>query len=380
MKKVLFLSHVPFNSNYGAATSTRQHLDILRNADVEFRLFQQTGLRYFNYKKHDDVQIKRLIANLDWLHDYNFGRDPNKRKLRYFITQTLKKVLEPLFLKRLRNFIIFDCIDIVHLNSPVLCGIGYRTFKKIPKALRPKLILHVRDVIKQNLSMAERQYFSIIDDFVCIDNSTLEAVYKNLWLENGQRVHLQGNPFTRDLNNVKKIFAQKTTVQKNILNIAIVGALIEDKGVLDLCKFVLESVHSVRLFIVGDGDLRQEVLKLAQRSNGKIHYLGETEDLYHTDFYESIDILFRADLSFRVGRTVFEAIYCGCNVALPFTGSKIDVSLGELTRFRNAVHLWQRSADGFEQIISQFKLRKIDRCRLVYDPTQYRIFFQRLYS
>ena len=380
MKKILFLSHVPFNSNYGAATSTRQHLEILWGANVDITLYQQTGLRRHNYTRHKGAEIKPLIANLDWLHDYNSGTDPNNGTLRYFISRSIKRAFEPFYLKKLRNFITSKNINILHLNSPVLCGISYRTLRKTPKDARPRIILHVRDVIKQNLSINELLYFSIVDDFVCIDNTTLKAVEKNLSLEIHQKAHLQGNPFLRDINNVVKTFSKKIPVQKNILNIAIVGALIKDKGVLDLCKFVLESAKNIRLFIVGDGELREEVQDLAQGSSGKILYLGEAEDLYHTDFYELIDILFRADVTFRIGRTVFEALYCGCNVAMPFTGLKSSVNLDDLENFNDCVHLWERNAEGFDKVISEFEQEKSKNAHLHSDPDPYRLFFQKLYS
>ena len=120
MRKVLFLSHVPYDSIYGAATSTRQHLKILSCEPVVFYLFQQCGLRFLKYREHDGLGVKAVIGNLDWLHDYGAERLIGFAGIRVKFTRFLRSKLEKYYAKKLVRFMLENEINVLHINSPVL--------------------------------------------------------------------------------------------------------------------------------------------------------------------------------------------------------------------------------------------------------------------
>ena len=78
----------------------------------------------------------------------------------------------------------------------------------------------------------------------------------------------------------------------------------------------------------------------------KINYVGEINDLYNSDFYKSIDVLFRSDLSFRTGRTVLSYIFRlqGC---LPYRRTLHDEDIEELSEFLESYLLLEKRSKRF---------------------------------
>ena len=100
------------------------------------------------------------------------------------------------------------------------------------------------------------------------------------------------------------------------------------------------------MVVVGNGEDVNDVISICNKSMGRVFYLGEVPNLVDTGFFKSIDYLVRGDITFRTGRTVFEALYAGKVVIMPGVQSDLDNDKN-LAEFRERVFFYDPfSADG----------------------------------
>lgn len=328
MKKILAISHVPWDSNYGSGTSFRLHWKVLQSKLIEGRLsvslFTRVGFVGLLFgSRHEFVDphyfhaTGKLVLALDNNYDYQSIKGGNlKLYLRRAISRTVNIIIENFSLLYMIVYCKVHNFDILHFNSHVLISFASKIVRLMGSS-RPKVIMHVRDFVAKDLSPKEKKYFSSVDVFICIDYSTYDRLIKEIDLSLYQKALVIQNPFYSVDRNCKFDF-RKHDVNIGARIFAIVGPVIADKGVVNICRaFLKANVCNSVLVVLGRGDDVEKVVKICNVSNGRIVYLEEIPRLVETGFYNSIDVLIRGDSSFRTGRTVYEALYAGKLVILP---------------------------------------------------------------
>lgn len=110
-------------------------------------------------------------------------------------------------------------------------------------------------------------------------------------------------------SNLKR---KQTRNPKDIV-VGYVGRLVASKGVQNLIIAIGQLEGFVgHCWIVGDGDYRGELEKLASKSRNKIDFLGYRDDV--DNFFRKIDILVQPSEYEGWGKTVREAMLYGCAV------------------------------------------------------------------
>lgn len=319
-KKVLVLTHVEFDNSYGAATSLRKHLAIVSKLDIENTVVANRYLRTFLLEKFG---IKKLINTclhlpmpLMKVHDYYEGENSSVS-----ISAIVRMIFKIPFYAYSFFYLLFlihiKGIRVLHLNSPVLIGLGalLKTFSFLRNI---KLMVHMRDFLREDLNAFDRWSLGKVDFFVCIDIALQENFESIFPVNQNQNYVVILNPF-ESVSEDAVTFQVGYDFKDDHIYFAIVGNIIPDKGV----SFVLDNFSddlpvNLCLLIVGSGEGRYYDQCLEKVSlNTRVSYLGEIEDLARSNFYQKIDCVIRGDESFRTGRTVFEALYNDCSVLIP---------------------------------------------------------------
>ena len=319
-KKVLVLTHVEFDNSYGAATSLRKHLEIVSTLDIENTVVANRYLRTFLLEKFGIKKLANTCLHLPMplmkVHDYYEGTKSSV-SISAIVSMIFKLPFYAYSVVYLLFFIHIKGVRIVHLNSPVLIGLG-ALLKTFSLSRNIKLMVHMRDFLRIDLNAFDRWSLGKVDFFVCIDIA-LQANFESIFPVNQNQNYLVIlNPFESVSGDAVTSKVRYDFVDEHIY-VAIVGNIISDKGV----NFVLDSFSddlpaNLRLLIVGSGEgpYYDQFLEKVEL-NTKVFYLGEIEDLARSNFYQKIDCIIRGDESFRTGRTVFEALYNDCTVLIP---------------------------------------------------------------
>lgn len=367
MKKILTISHVPWNTVYGAGTSLRLHWEILQQDIIAGRMsvsivtrvgllglissskVQFEGVRYFK-------SVGRLVFSLDQNYDYERISKDIFALFRKTVSRIANRTVETLSLLYLVVICKIHNFDIIHFNSHVLVSVASR-LARLLGVTRPRMIMHVRDFLASGLSQRERSYFNDIDTFICIDYSTQAKLIEELGAAFSRKSVVIQNPFSTAANDIRfDLGRYQVPSGKKVF--AIVGAVIADKGVIKACRsFVEADISDAVLLVVGKGEDVDDVVSICDQSRGRVFYLGEVPNLVGTGFFNAIDFLVRGDSTFRTGRTVFEALYAGKAVILP--GNQIDLDNdSNLAEFRGRVYFYDPlSADS---LLASFK--RISSC------------------
>jgi len=215
-----------------------------------------------------------------------------------------------------------DVISIKGIHSDGLCGVLLK--KLFKKRLvyehaggfnikRKKLFKHMnRGKFLTRLGLwfntfTEKIVYKNCDAIMTQDN--LENYYRELGFEGTYHVVPNGRDpetyYPRDASETKKEYNIKGKV------VLFVGRLVPVKNI----DKIIESFHSLNgnysLVIVGDGDLREELHKVAQEMKGSkdVHFVGTQKDV--TQFYNLADILVIASDYEGFPGVLIEAMGCG---------------------------------------------------------------------
>jgi len=97
-----------------------------------------------------------------------------------------------------------------------------------------------------------------------------------------------------------------------------VGSLIERKGIrylINAMPDVIESLHDVKLIIIGDGILKEELVKTTNdlKLSNKIRFLGNIPNNELPKYFATADLFILPSLSEGWPVVVMESLSCGCN-------------------------------------------------------------------
>ena len=348
--KVLSISHVPLESNYGAGTSLRLHwramLPQLSAGLIEPHLITRIVLRDVIGGKNISKSIRGkpffLHRNfiLPFELNYERGNLTCVKEFRMKMSSVIHKAIFKIYAGRLIEVIELEKHDVVHLNSVVLAPVA-RAIKNRLGVRSPYIILHVREFLDNKISKKQISDICAADYFICIDVAAKKRFINTAGVTLTKRCSVINNPFFTPQNIIHgDVFVNDKT---DIKRFAIAGGVTSDKGVLRVCEaFLGAEIPDAVLYIVGAGagPYYEKVKNLVVGSNEKCRLLGELDQLSERGFYNSIDVLIRGDKSFRTGRTVYEALYAGASVVFPGSVSDLE-SDTELYRFKDQIYLFE---------------------------------------
>ncbi len=360
IKKILILSHVEYQNTYGAATSLRNHVEILKKSKYGKHIsvisnkypkfFLQSMLRTNSFSGKNELPMP-----LNKVTDYCEGGS-HIPSLRSIIKWTLYAPLYAYSFIYIVRKISSNNVDILHLNSPVLIGLGF-TLKMIVLIFGKKLsiVVHMRDFLRHDASFLQKYMFRYIDRFICIDESVKSNMLKVINVKEND-VYVITNPFS-SLGANAEIKIIDFDFQLDVEYFAIVGNIHKDKGVeFVIDSFLACSFSKKKLLVVGngEGDYFNMITEKINQSDS-IHYLGEINSLANTNFYRDIDCIVRGDLSFRTGRTVYEALYNNCVVFLPKDPNSNEKDT-ELDKFSSHTYYYKpRDAGLLKDLFCKYK-------------------------
>lgn len=325
MLKVLIISHVPWESTYGAGTSLRLHVKALdsdiieNNLEIDFidplsikKAFRKA--RLWSRAKTPPFAAHDMFL-LPTSKNYEGYASENKR-IKNTIFNLIYWSLWIAGSVRLM-FILRKKYDIVHLNSVVLAPTA-RLIKKNSQGRKPRVIMHVREFLKQPLTEKDKRYLLSVDQFICIDAPTKERLYRAIGADIFVHAKVIANPFT---TSGRREFSELLDIgNRDGVKFCMIGSLSMVKGVSLVAQAFLDAnLENCILFFVGEGEERSNLEFFANKTPETIKLLGTLNNVSENGIYNNIDVVLRGDPSFRTGRTVFEALYAGCIVVMPGT-------------------------------------------------------------
>ncbi|QXD14345.1 glycosyltransferase family 4 protein [Rhodocaloribacter litoris] len=143
-------------------------------------------------------------------------------------------------------------------------------------------------------------------------------------------------PYTTDLS----LFAESPVICKENgqLELIYVGSLSQRKGLVIFCEHldacVRESKRDVRLTLVGNGPMQEEIARMKHRLAFKLNLVGDVAYEQLPDYYAAADAFVFPTLADTWGLVVNEAMAAG----LPIIGSRYSQAVEELVV--DGVHGW----------------------------------------
>lgn len=216
--------------------------------------------------------------------------------------------------------------DIIYLNSLTLCK---SISEKYP------FLIHIREIFDDSANNIS-QILNKSKGIIFIDDATAYPFQKKLCTQNW----ILNNPYDMTgINSIKKPKLKiKISDSKKVI-FAMIGAITEDKGINYVITTFINSNINAYLLIVGKGEAHFVAWckKLAKNTPNIIFY-GEEENI--DNIYAEIDYIVRGEPYECIGRTVYEALYAGCNAIVPSNTLKYDCFF-EKEKFQNKIHLYQ---------------------------------------
>lgn len=344
--KVLCISHVPWDSIYGAGTSLRNHWGVLtplmESGDIKADLVTRVGLIEWGKSIPYKWAIKppfRTTRRMVFCLDQNNERDVFgwRQKTRTLISRMFNNLAEKISILLLKRFLAAERFDILHFNSHVLASVARKLVAENGRQ-KPTVIVHVRDFLIRNPTNQERDNLLAIDSFICIDAATRDRLIEVLGDGIKLRCTIIQNPFYSVTG--RHFEAERFSPNRDLVKFAVVGPVTPDKGVIAIARaFLSSNIPKAILYVVGAGSDSKSVEEIANISAGRLIVLGEIRELVERGFFNSIDVLVRGECAFRTGRTVYEALYAGVAVLLPGNQQQMNAD-ANLRVFQSSVYLY----------------------------------------
>ena len=354
---IQILSHVPFDSIYGAGSSLRNHYIAMEPyRDFIFRHISRTPSKSFLRRPLSIDKRCNIVSNFNSSLPIDFNWDgANAMKfkgLRKFVAGGLFWAHKGRTLESIKS----GNPDLIHINSLALVPVLKSIVEVMPQV---KIVAHVRELLSFGLSSNQISDLDLVDGFISIDKAAQDRLIKVAPFVSKKISAIIQNPF-RPVNNIFKPNCD-STVFHNKIKIGMAGQISEDKGVLFVMESLLASnCRGFHLILAGEskGEYGRKVLALCSTHAEYFTYIGEIPNLNESGFYNFIDIVARGDDSFRTGRTVFEALFSGKCCILP--GTQEDVKLDQnLARFFDKLYTFNPNnvsslAETFKRIYNNF--------------------------
>jgi len=204
-------------------------------------------------------------------------------------------------------------------------GEGWYGFYKLQKEKKSYGI-----IFTPILFILEKIFLTFSDKIILVDE-TLKKFYKKFL----SKIEVIYNPV--DYNKFKpnkklrKLWKKKLKL-KNNLSLLFLGRLSEEKGVKELLTIfpqIIKKYQKIKLVIVGDGPLKNFVLKFSDYYPNKLIYVGKTNT--PEIFYNACDILFFYTRFEERSRVVPEALGCGMSILATPTREILKLKNSNLT-------------------------------------------------
>jgi len=211
-------------------------------------------------------------------------------------------------------------VDVIHINSITLWFLLLYLPKNIP------IIMHVREELELRKNTYEAYWAKKMisrrsDAIIAIDDS-VGKVFDSI------NKYVLKNPYSMERARILRINNQselkkKYKVPSNKIIVSIIGEITEYKGT----SFFIDSARQMKederflFFIIGSKDTRYSRSLLSQAGNlDNIIVIPET--LQIEELYALTDVVVRCDEGSSLGRTVWEGLYSGCKVLIPFVENR----------------------------------------------------------
>ena len=314
----MYITHSGLDSPYGAGSSLRAHLGILkRTTEVVFSCIQRET-KVLHYLRRNKMHV-----HLDGLEKVYFA------PFRYeFIWKGAPKTklesLQPFFERYLdvMNFISAPFIwwavyqerpRIIHLNSVTLLSLVL-VLLPLKRLLRLKIVVHCRELVKDKTRSIHGLAAQHVDQWICIDSATEDCLRVRFRKHLRNPIKTIPNPiyFSKD----EPLPEGLQWLQDNQSKIYLcAGQLSCEKGVdLIIESFIKASPKNSRLLLVGDFydkvalDAFRRAISIAP---DRVVHHSRIDNLAATPVYNYVHCLVRADSEFCSGRTTFEALLNG---------------------------------------------------------------------
>ena len=143
-------------------------------------------------------------------------------------------------------------------------------------------------------------------------------------------------------------FKQSVNKEKSdVLRLISIGRLIERKGYNYLIK-ALQGLDGVKLTLVGEGNLKENLKKLAASLNVNLEFAGYVEHSKLVKYYHEADIFVLPSLNEGMSNTVLEAMACGLPLIVTDVGGT-----SELIK-ENGFVVSKRNSLAIKDVVSKF--------------------------
>lgn len=339
MKRVLIILNTPIDSFYGASKSFRAHYELLQ-------------------EKYDLQVVSQVSSKKTLGIDYNMGAlfiIRNALGYTFTLNENINTIIKfllgilylPILLLKARN------VEIIHLNSITL--LLYAPIIKIIYR-HMKIVCHVREVRCRH-DFLTAQCLKYVDTIICIDDAVKS--YLSVSSSSTHSVTVQNPVIIRKTNHMFNFN------DKNIVNIAVIGRLAEEKRTLNVLNYLsshdFTSRYPISVYVVGGPGADKKYFAKCQKimqGMERVHYIGEIRDLENTNFYEQIDCLLRFDNHDSVGRTILEALNYNVDI---YTENALPDHFVKYWADKSASRFYSLENNNIFQFRKKRKLARLDK-------------------
>lgn len=305
--RILIVTHC--HGNYGASRSLSLLTRHLQGHDITL-VAAKSPLRNFHPAELSSFYgiPKERIEELYLPFEYCYMGRPEESLLK--LKNYAKNALWIMHKKKLLELI--SAHDIVYLNSTVLYPLVNLCNKPV--------ISHIREMVIDKVAISKLEKSN---GLIFIDKAT-SMPFKNI---TGKSIILN-NPF--DMTGLSGInperIRDKYGIDGDATVFACVGRINKVKGIRQIIEAFMKSrIRKATLLIVGEGDngssYEHECKSIAE-GDSRIRFPGEFKN--PDEIYSISDCILRGEEKHLIGRTVFEALFAGCNVIMPGSESNLQ--------------------------------------------------------